>query len=177
MNNFSDLVAKRRSIRKFTTDPLTPEQVATILKSGLMSPTSKNGHSWEFIAIEDKDLLHKLSTSKQQGSKLIEGCALAVIVLVDPSLSDVWIEDASIASILMQMQAEDLGIGSCWVQIRNRYTSSEEDESASEYIKSVFNIPVQYQVLSVIAFGNKEQEKLPFDEEKLLWDKIHINKF
>lgn len=177
MNNFSNLVARRRSIRKFTTEPLTPEQVATILKSGLMSPTSKNGRSWEFIAVEDKDLLYKLSVSKQHGSKFVAGATLAVVVLANPSISDVWIEDASIASILMQMQAEDLGVGSCWVQIRNRYTNDDDEISASEYIKSIFDIPAEYQVLSVIAFGNKEQEKSPFDEDKLLWDKIHLNKF
>lgn len=177
MNNFSDLVSKRRSIRKFTGDALTPEQVATILKAGLMSPTSKNSRCWEFIAVEDKELLHKLSISKQYGSKLLEGCALAVIVIADPLLSEVWIEDTSIASIVMQLQAEDLGIGSCWVQIRNRYTNTEEEESSGEYIKSEFNIPAQYQVLSVIAFGNKEADKPPFDEAKLLWDKVHINKF
>lgn len=175
MNNFLQLITKRRSIRKYTDELLTPEQVETILKAGLMSPSSKGSNSWQLIAVEDKELLKKLSGAKKNGSKFIENSALSIIVIGDPFISDVWIEDASIISIMMQLQAEDLGLGSCWVQIRNRET---ENESSSEvYIKDIFDIPLQYQVLSIIAFGHKVEDRPSFNEEKLQWEKIHINKF
>jgi len=175
MNSFSELITTRRSTRKFTDQLLTPEQVESILKAGLKSPSSKSSNPWHFIVIEDKTDLEKLSQCKKMGSKLIANCALAVIVIADPLTSDVWIEDASIASIMMQLQAEDLGLGSCWVQIRERYTVN--DTSAEEYVKDLFDMPMQMQVLSVIAFGNKEQERPPFDEEKLQWEKVHIGKY
>ena len=175
MNNFQDLVTNRRSIRKFTDEPLKPQQVETILKAGLKSPSSKSKNPWQFLLVEDKEMLRKLSLCKKSGSKPIEGCALAIIVMADPLTSDVWIEDASIASIMMQLQAEDLGLGSCWIQIRERYT--EEEEASNDYIKSLFNIPIQLQVLSVIVFGNKAQERSPIDEEKLQWEKVHIGNF
>ena len=89
--------------------------------------------------------------------------------------SDVWIEDASIASIFMQLQAEDLGLGSCWCQIRNRQTEHEED--ASQYIRGLLNIPYQLEVLSVIGFGYKEQPNKPFDESRLQWEKIHLGTY
>lgn len=174
-DSFSKLLKKRRSIRKFTTDKLQPDEVETILKAGLMSPTSKNSTSWEFIAIEDKVLLDKLSQCKKGASSFISKASLAVVVIANPIVSDVWIEDASIASIMMQMQAESLGIGSCWVQIRERQTKDETPSSA--YVQDLLDIPMPYEVLSIIAFGYKEQEKPPFDEEKLQWEKIHINKF
>lgn len=175
MSNFSDLIKKRRSTRKFTEELLTPEQVEAILKAGLMSPSSKSSNPWQFIAIEDKETLKELSMAKEHGAKLIEGCTFAVVVIADTLASDVWIEDASIASIIMQLQAEDLGIGSCWVQIRERQTA---DGNLSDiYIKDLLNIPMQFQVLSVIAFGNKVQQKPSFDEEKLQWEKVHVGKF
>ena len=62
--DFKDIVQKRRSIRKFTDEPLTPEQLQAILRSALMSPTSKSCRSWEFIVIDDKDMLYKLSRCK-----------------------------------------------------------------------------------------------------------------
>lgn len=174
MKDFQELITTRRSTRKFTEELLTPEQVELILKAGLKSPSSKNKTPWHFIVVEDKEMLIRLSKSKSS-AKLIEGCALAVVVLADPLLSDVWIEDASIASIMMQLQAEDLGLGSCWVQIRNRYTPDEM--SCEQYVRDLFDIPYQVEVLSVIAFGHKAQERPPFDEEKLQWEKVHIGKF
>ncbi|MGL5261188.1 MAG: nitroreductase family protein, partial [Bacteroides sp.] len=109
------------------------------------------------------------------GSKLIEGAALAVVVLGDPLQSDVWIEDTSIASILMQLQAEHLGLGSCWVQVRERFAA--DGTASDEIVRDILNIPLQLQVLSIVAFGHKAEDKKPFDEEKLQWEKIHINQF
>lgn len=175
MKNFQQLITNRRSTRKFTEEALKPEQVEKIVKAALMSPASKSSNPWQFLLVEEREMLEKLSLCKKHGSKLISGCALAIIVLADPLTSDVWIEDASITSIMMQLQAEDLGIGSCWVQIRERYTESEVSSEA--YIRELFDIPMHLQVLSVIAFGNKAQERPPFDEEKLQWEKVHIGKF
>lgn len=175
MNNFAELITHRRSIRKFTSDPIKAEEVELILKAGLKSPTSKNAKPCHFIAIEDKDLLEKLSLSKKMGSKPIANCSLAIVVAVDPLTSSVWIEDASIASIMMQLQAEDLGLGSCWIQIRERYTVSET--LSEEYVKDLLDIPMQLQILSIIVFGHKDQEKPPHDDEKLEWEKVHIGKF
>jgi len=175
MNSFSELITKRRSTRKFTEELLKPDEVELILKAALKSPSSKSSNPWQFIVIEGKEQLEKLSLCKKMGSKLIANCALAIIVLADPLTSDVWIEDASIASIMMQLQAEDLNLGSCWVQIRERHTPN--DTSAEDYIKDLCDIPLQMQVLSVVAFGNKAQERAPFDEEKLQWEKVHIGNF
>ena len=174
MTHFSELAKKRRSIRKFKEEKIQPEHVELILKAGLMSPSSKSSRPWHFIAVEDKEKLAALSQCKNTG-KLIVGCTLAIIVAGDPLASDVWIEDCSIASIMMQLQAEDLGLGSCWVQIRGRFTEAEV--SSEEYVKDLLQLPMQLQVLSVIAFGHKEKEKSPQDEEKLLWENVHIEKF
>lgn len=173
--DFSDLIRKRRSIRKFSDKKLEAEQVQAILQAGLMAPSSKNSTPWQFILVEDKDVLVKLSQSKEYGSKPIAECALAIVVLADPFASDVWIEDASIASIMMQLQAEDLGLGSCWIQIRDRETAA--NTSSEEFVKEILDIPMQMQVLAILAIGNKAQERSPHDEDKLQWEKIHIGKF
>ena len=175
MKSFSDLITNRRSIRRFTDELLKPEQVEAILKAGLKSPSSKSSNPWEFIAVEDKADLLELSQCKKMGSKLIAGCALAVVVVADSATSDVWIEDASVASILMQFQAEDLGLGSCWVQIRERLTA--ENTYAENYVRGALGIPSHLQVLSIVAFGYKDQDRSPFDEEKLQWEKVHIGKY
>lgn len=110
MENFSDLIKKRRSTRKFTEEELTQEQVVSLLKAGLMAPSSKRSNCWQFIVVDDKETLEKLSHCKESGATFVSDAALAIVVTADPMVSDVWIEDASVASILIQLQAEDLGL-------------------------------------------------------------------
>lgn len=175
MTSFNELITKRRSTRKFTDELLNASQVETILKAGLMAPASKSNNPWEFIVVEEKERLHQLSLCKEHSAAFIASAALAVVVVADTTKSDVWVEDASIASIYMQLQAEDLGLGSCWVQCRNRVT--ESGIASEDYIRQLFGLPDYMDVLSVIAIGHKMQDRKPFDEEKLQWEKVHIEKW
>ena len=175
MENFSELLKVRRSMRKFTDEELTQEEVVTLMKAALMSPTSKRTNAWQFIMVDDKELLEKLSHCKAQASQFIADAPLAIVVTADPLASDVWIEDASIASIMIQLQAEDLGLGSCWVQVRERYAA--DGTSANEIVHEILDIPLQLQVLSIIAVGHKGMERKPFNEDNLQWEKIHINQY
>lgn len=175
MENFHDLLIKRRSTRKFTEEPLTPEEVTTILQAALLSPAGKSKNPWQFIVVEDKEVLERLSYAKQHGAALIKGASLAIVVLAEPMISDTWIEDASIASTLIQLQCEDLGLGSCWVQIRNRTTEAGQD--ADEAVRAILDIPYTVEVLSIIAIGRKNEEKKPHDTDKLQWEKVHIGKW
>ena len=175
MENFSELIKNRRSMRKFTDEELTQDQVVALMKAALMAPTSKRSNSWQFVVVDDKEILKELSHCKEQASAFIADAALAIVVTADPLASDVWIEDAAIASIMIQRQAEDLGLGSCWVQVRERFTAT--GMPSDEFVHGVLDIPLQLQVLSVIAIGYKGMERKPFNEEHLQWEKIHINKF
>ncbi len=175
MNNFSELIAHRRSMRKFTDEEVSQEDVVSLMKAALMSPSSKQHTPWQFIVVDDKDSLQKLSDCKEHGAAFLSGAALAVVVTADPLASDVWIEDASVASLMLLLQAEDLGLGACWIQIRERFHAS--GVPAGEYIHEVLDIPLQLQVLSIIAVGHKGMERKPFSEEHLQWEKIHINKY
>lgn len=175
MSDFQNLLIRRRSIRKYTKELLSPDEIRKIIEAALLSPTSKNNHSWEFIAIEDKEMLSKLSVCKPASASLIADAALAIVILGNPLLSEPWIEDASIAAINMQLQAEELGIGSCWVQVRTRNYS--DNISAGDYINDLLDIPMPLEVLCVIAFGKKEKERTPANLNNLHWEKVHIGKY
>lgn len=175
MNSFAELITTRRSTRKFTPEPLDPEQVEMIMKAALKAPASKMKNPWHFILVDDREMLKKLAACKEHGAGFLEECALAVVVTADGMVSDVWIEDASIAAIYMQLQAEDLGLGSCWSQIRNRVTAEEMD--SEEYVRRLLDIPYQLQVLCIVGIGHKGQERKPFDDSRLQWEKVHIGKF
>ena len=175
MKDFSELIKTRRSIRQFTEELLDGDAVKLLLRAGLMAPSSKGLHSYEFIVVEDKQMLAALSQCKSVGSDFLAGAPLAIAVLADPAVSDVWVEDCSIATILMQLAAEEMGLGSCWVQIRLRKDS--EGGSAEQNVKTLLQLPEHYAVLSILGVGHKERESKPFDEDKMQWEKIHINKY
>jgi Nitroreductase len=175
MDNLLELLRTRRSIRKFRDTQISPDLVEQLMQAVLMSPSSKRSTPWQFVMVDDPAMLKSLSICKKAGSQLIEGASLAVVVLADPESSDVWIEDASIATFVLNLEAEDLGLGSCWVQIRER--KSAEGEDSEVVVRRLLDIPENLRVESIVAIGVKDEVKKPFDETRMQWEKIHIGTF
>lgn len=172
MKDFQDLILNRRSYRRFTDEPVSAEDVQKILAAGLLAPTSKNKRAWEFVVVEDKDMLQRLSQCKPAGAQSIANAAFAVAVTVDATVSDAWVEDASVAASFMQLQAADLGLGSCWIQVRGRFDAA--DVPSEEYVQEALGIPETFPVLCILVFGHKSEARKPLDPEKILWEKVHI---
>jgi nitroreductase len=170
-----NLIQKRRSCRTFEPKKVEEDKIDQLLKAALWSPTSKNNRPWEFVVVENPEALERLSKCKSHGSAFLSGAPLAIVVLGDPAKSDVWIEDCSIASILMQMTAESVGLGPTWIQIRLRM--DDDGNPASKNVKKIINVPEPLEVLGIMAFGYKAKERKPYSEEVLLWKRVHYEKF
>ena len=138
--DFKDLVQKRRSIRKFTDEPVSEEQLRTILRAALMAPTGHSQRGWHFVVIDDKEKLAALSQCREAGS----------------------------AAITMQYQITDLGLGSCWCQVRLR--SNAAGVSASQTIRQLLGLPDHIEVECVLGIGHPAIERKLQDEDKLNWD-------
>ena len=170
-----ELLKTRRSIRKFQNKEVEKEKVDAILKGALLSPSSKARRPWEFVAVTDKEVLKKLSQCREHGAQFLAGAPLGIVVIANPEACDVWIEDTSIASIIIQLTAHSLGLGSCWIQVRERfYTDNEKSE---DYIKQVLGIPEKYFVECIVAIGYPEEEKKPYAEADLPYHKLHFNSY
>ena len=172
---FYDLLRSRRSIRKFQNREVEKEKTNAILKNALLSPSSRARRPWEFIAVTDGELLKKLSECREHGAGFLAGAPLGIVILADPEACDVWVEDASIASIIIQLSAQSLGLSSCWIQVRERYHSL--GVKAGDYIKGVLGIPSKYRVECMVAIGYPAEEKRAYDDNELLYGKIHSNRF
>ena len=175
MTEFKDLAQMRRSHRKFTEQEIDADDVRLILRAALMSPTSKGQRAWQFVVVDDKQDIEKLADAKDLGSQFLKGAPLAIVVLGDPMQNDCWIEDGSIAAISMQYQAEDLGLGSCWIQMRGRGLS--DGTSADTVIRGILDIPENLNVLCILAIGHKADERKPQNEDKLKWENVHADKW
>ncbi len=175
MQSFFSLVQARRSTRKYKQEPIPEDVIKKLQQVLLMSPASKRSNPWEFIFVDDAELLTSLAECKPHGASFVKDAPLAVVVIADPTKSDVWVEDTSIASIYVQLAAEDLGLGSCWVQVRKRTHAS--GVMSSEVVKALLQIPSNFEVESIISIGYKNESRSEFDLEKLQYDKLHTNMY
>ena len=173
--NLLSLLIKRRSIRKYKNKKVEQEKIKKIIQAALLSPSSQANYPWQFIVIDDKKLLSQLSFSKMHGSAFLSNAPLGIVVTADQNQSDVWIEDTSIASTFIMLTAHWLGLGSCWIQIRKRMHS--ETKTAEEYTRGILKIPENINVLSIIALGYPDEEKIPKNENELLYERVFYNSF
>lgn len=170
-----DLLAKRRSIRTFTPDPLSKEQVDMLAEAVLRSPSSRGRNPWEFIFITDPSLRNSVSQAKEHGAEFLKNAPLVVAIVADPEKCDVWIEDCAIAAILLQITAESLGLGSCWAQMRLR--KHKDGRPAEDHLRKILQLPDNYVVPVIIGIGNPAEAKPGHIRDALGWNKIHSNRF
>lgn len=170
-----ELLRARRSIRVYIDRPIESEKVDLLKEAALRSPSSRNIDPWEFIFVNGRELLSKLSTCKPHGAEFLEHAALGIVVCGDSRESDTWVEDCSIASILLQMVAQSIGLGSCWIQVRNRMF---DDKTTSErYVQDLLRIPEHIKVQSIIAVGYPAEQREPLSADDLKFRKVRTNTY
>lgn len=172
MDKLNQLLIERHSIRRYTDQPVDADDVRLILQAALLSPSSKSKRPWQFVVVENRSTLDRLAGCKDFGTKPIATCAFAVVVAVDAAQSDCFIEDASIAAAFMQLQATELGLGACWIQVRNRFTA--DGTPAEDIVRETLGIPENLTVECIVTVGHKDEQRRPVDPDKLLWEKVHI---
>jgi nitroreductase len=170
-----ELLRKRRSIRKFEQRPVEADKVDLLMEAALRSPSSRGFNPWEFVVVTDPATISALAQSKPHGAAFLKGAPLAVAVCADPLKSDVWVEDVSIAAIILHLTATDLGLGSCWIQLRKR--EHADGKTAGDYAAGVLGLPSGMQVAAIIAIGYPAQRPAPHPKESLAYEKVSVNRY
>lgn len=170
-----ELLINRKSIRKYKNQTVDQETINKIIKGALTSPSGRNIKPWQLIVVTDKEILNRLGEARGGVTAPIKNSPLGFLVLADPELTDLWIEDTSIIATVIQLTAQSLGLGSCWLQVRERL--SPENKDVEKYVKNLLNIPEKYRVECMISIGYPDEEKAPHKEEQLDYDKVHYNGF
>lgn len=172
--DFHQMLLERHSIRRYTDQPVSADDVKTIIEAALLSPSSKSVRPWQFVVTDDRDTLMALSRCKERYQTSIAGAAFAVVVTADPGKSDCWLEDASIAANQMHLQAAALGLGSCWVQVMGRDNGPEPSE---DIVRGVLGIPEYMPVVCIMTFGHPDEQRKPVDPSRLQWEKVHLGRW
>jgi nitroreductase len=170
-----EMLRKRRSIRRFEPRAISIEIRRTLEEALLRSPTSRNRRPWRFVFVDDRQTLVQLSDCKPHSSEFVSEAPLVVVIAANEAECDVWIEDCSIAAITLQYAAQNLGLGSCWVQVRLR--GHDGEAGAEAHVRNCLGIPAEYRVGAMVALGHPAEKKRGVPGSALDRSKIHYGRF
>lgn len=145
------IIFSRRSIRKYSEQRVSEQDLTSLLEAAMAAPSASNRKPWHFVAVTDRAKLCALSDAHPYG-KMLADAALAIAVCGDPGISEWWVQDCSAATENILIAAAGLGLGAVWLGCHNR----PEREQA---VRHTLGIPERIGVLSLLSIGHPAEEK------------------
>lgn len=166
-----DWILKRRSIRKFTEQELTPEQIKLLLEAAMAAPSALNQRPWRFVVVQAQEQLSELRRALPFG-KMNAPCAIVVCgdlrSFRKAALERFWVQDCSAATQNILLAATGLGLGSVWCGVHPINTLEKA-------VRKILDIPTEVIPLNVIFVGYPAEEKparTQFSAKNVYFDKF-----
>ena len=151
MESKLSFIFDRRSIRRYTGEPVTADEIQALLEAGMAAPSASNQRPWHLVSVTDRGTLVTLA-GVHPYSKMLTRAGLAIVVCGDPAVSpNYWVQDCSAVTENILLAATALGLGAVWLGCHPR----AEREAA---IRSVLGIPADIGVLSLISVGRPAEQ-------------------
>ena len=162
-----DLIKRRRSIRQYTSQDVTEEQVQQLLEAAMAAPSASARDPWHFVVIRDAATRQKLSQT-HTFSDMAARSPVVIAVCGDEVVSKHWFTDCAAATENLLLAVTALGLGAVWVGI---YPGAEREQ----HVRAVLGMPANMRVLSLIPIGHPAEDKPP--RTRFNADKVHHEKF
>jgi len=164
-----NILLERKSIRKFTDKDISKEDITKMLQAAMQAPSANNQQPWEFIVVDDRELLDKLSLASN-GAWMLKDVKVAIVPLIIPTeLSPLLaVQDLAAATQNILLEATNLKIGSVWIGVYPL-------EKRIDYIEKVLNIKDGKHPFSMIALGyesGKKETQLRYSETRVHYNKM-----
>ncbi len=170
MKTLQDVIISRRSIRKYTSDPINHEQIESLLEAAMYTPSANNLQPWHFIVVNEREMLNKIMLAHPYAN-MLKDAPLAIVVCADAAIEKMegyWVQDCSAATQNILLAAHAMELGSVWLGVYPR-------EERMKAFSALFKLPNNIHVLSIIAIGHpKEQKPIP---ARYIKERIHINQW
>ncbi|MFB0502021.1 MAG: nitroreductase family protein [Candidatus Bathyarchaeia archaeon] len=158
-------ILARRSIRKYTAEPVSEKDVKTMLEAAMAAPSASNLKPWHFIVVTNRQKLDNLARVHPYGKMLFEA-PLCIAVCGDEAISArYWVQDCSLAAENLLLAATALGLGAVWLGVYPR-------EERINTIRKVLNIPENIVPLNLISIGHPAEEKEP----RTQYDELRVHR-
>ena len=158
-------ILTRRSIRRYTKEPVPQEIVQKLLEAGMSAPSACDFQPWHLVVISDHKILDEIPSFHNHAS-MLPGAPLAILVCGEPETSRYWQQDCAAASQNILLAAHSLGLGAVWLGLFPR-------ENRVAPLKRLLNIPETVTPLALIAIGYPDEQKSPQGKYKA--EKVHYN--
>ncbi len=164
-------ILNRRSVRKFTEEPITEAELERILRAGMQAPSALNQQPWEFIVIRNADTKQKLLELSPYATPAVSA-DVDILVMADitrtKSQREWWVQDLSACVQNMLLEAEYLGLGGVWM---GGYPDMERVRGLQE----LFSLPQNIIPFATVAFGHPAEHPAPVD--RFDPKRIHTEKY
>ena len=162
-------IKERRSIRRYKTDPLTPEQIDALLRAAMMAPSARNGQPWHFVVCDDRAVIDALR-AEHPYSAMLEKAPVCVVICgeADPGVPGYWQQDCAAATQNLLLAAADMGLGTCWMGVAPR-------DDRMEPVKRLLGIPNGIEPFNMIAVGYADEK--PPAADRYDPKKVHFNRW
>ncbi|MGE5676727.1 MAG: nitroreductase family protein [Pseudomonadota bacterium] len=164
-----DIIFERKSVRKYQNKPVEKEKVEKLLRAAMQAPSAGNQQPWEFLVIQDKTTLKKLSEMSQY-SRMLDGAGLAVVLLGNTErirMMGYWEQDMGAATENLLLEAVELGLGAVWLGV-----SPMQDRM--NYISNLFDLPENIKPFSIVSVGYPAEDRGftdRYDEKRVHFEK------
>ncbi len=169
-NETLEIIHNRKSVRHFTNQPVSKEQIETLLRAGMAAPTAVNRQPWVFYVVTQREILDALSQQLPY-AKMLSQVQTAIVVCGDMekagNLKDkgYWVQDCSAATENILLAAESIGLGAVW-------TAAYPYDERTEVVIKALNLPENHLPLNVIPIGYPTGEDVPKNKwkpENIIW--------
>ncbi|MBS3957022.1 MAG: nitroreductase family protein [Clostridiales bacterium] len=161
-----DALMTRRSIRRYTGEPVLAEQVETMLRAAMAAPSAGNQQPWRFVVVTERETLAIIADTSPYAGMLAEA-AVGIVVCGDTSdlrHPVMWQQDCSAAVQNILLAAHAMGLGAVWL---GYYPKTER----SSPLKALLGMPEHIEPMAVISIGHPAEEKGP--SERYDADLVH----
>lgn len=152
-----EAIFNRRSIRKYEDRAVEKEKIEKLLRAAMQAPSAVNQQPWEFIVVEDKDKLIKLSQASPY-SKMVANSAVTIVLLSrkkDLIFAPCIPQDMGAAAQNLLLEAVHLGLGAVWIGIA-------PVQERMDYVNDMFNLPEDIETFALIPVGYPDSQKNEF---------------
>lgn len=171
--NVLDAIQTRVSVRQFTGEKISAEQIETLLRCAMSAPSAINKQPWAFVVVTDEALLKKMGEEFPY-SRCGNGAACAFVMCGDLSKAiegegqGFWINDVSAATENLLLAAHAMGLGAVWTGV---YPSQER----TPQVQAMLGLPEQVLPMCIVPVGVPAEQ--PAVKQKFKEENIHYNRW
>ncbi len=164
-------IMTRRSIRRYTSEPVSDEVVEQLLRAACAAPSANNQQPWAFVVIDDRELLDTIPEEVHPYTQMLKEAPLAVLVCGVSEREKhpgYWEQDCAAATENLLLAAHALGLGAVWCGVHPR-------EQREEGMRELLALPEEIVPFSIVAVGHPAEEKPP--SERYQEERVHHNRW